>query len=129
DAGVADLEAQPVALGGTAQLDGAAARRVADRVLHQVADDELYAIVIGQRLAFHGQLAQRQLDRLVGCERAMGIDRLPEQRRRRDRTRVQLDAPRLNARQIEQVLDDALQALAIFARREQQVGLLLRQRT
>ena len=37
---------------------------------------------------------------------------------------MQIDAPRLDARQVEQIVDDGLQPLAVFARGEQQVGLL-----
>ena len=76
----------------------------------------------------HGR-AERELDALVARGGAMLLERRVERARATAiGARVQLDAPGLDARQVEQIVDDALQPLAVFARGVEQVGLLRRER-
>jgi len=102
---------------------------VADGVGHQVAQHQLHAIGIGDHRAIDRGRAQLQLDAGLARALAVLVEGLGDQAGRRDVAPVQLDLPRLDARQVEQIVDDRLQPVAVVARREQEIGLLGRERT
>ena len=116
---VAHLEADAVALGGGAHVDAAVRRRVTDRVGEEVRQHQSDAVGIGK----HGPIDRGrpgfELDAGLARQLAMFVERVLDERHRRDVTPVQLDVPGLDARQVEQIVDDRLQPLAVVARGEQ----------
>src|SRR5450631_4813672 len=59
----------------------------------------------------------------------MHVDGYVDERLRLDTTALQIDAARFDARQIQQIIDNGLQSLAIVARSKQQIRLLAGERT
>ena len=121
---VLDLESGPLARSPHANLHPSARRGVAHRIPEQVVEDDVDPLRVG--LEREGLWRPLQHEFHPSCPRR-GL-RLPDgplgQRDRVDGARVELDAARLDPRQVEDVVDDPLEPLAVLARRGHEVGLL-----
>ena len=115
--------------GGAAQVGRRApCGRVADGVGEQVGEDELHAIAVDLELRQRRRHVGGELDVPLGGERRLRVDGLVDQRARRDAAAAQLHAAALDLGQVEQLVDDALQPLAVVARGVEQVALLVGER-
>ena len=110
-------------------LDRSAAGAVPDGVADQIVEDQADALGIDEdrqhrRADFFVELYSRVLGRV-----RLGGDRRFDHGLRRQRRQRDLHLPRLDAREIEQVVHDSLQPLAILASGVQQIGLAIAQRS